>query len=828
MKTLNKTLSLVLVLVMVLGMFGMAGAAFTDQKDAKYNEAVEVMTGIGAINGYTDGSIKPTGTITREEAAKLIVYSILGKNIAEKLTVGATGFKDVDAGRWSAPFISYLVGEGVIAGMGDGTFAPTANVTGYQFAKMMLCANGYGAKGEFVGSGWELATAVQAGKAGIFDGATKVDYEKAATREEAMLYAFNGIQTAQVSYNKLFDQYQTIVHKVGGVDVPLTIADEVYPTLTAQPLTVDGVASYRWMYKGQPISGAYEDAKVLATSKDGTAWNDLKSTSSAKYIGYQPDPSTVTYYVNGVEKTAANDITAAQNLAANKGVVVKFLDTSVPGDSKYDVVSITNDAVATLSGDVIVRTVGADTLVTVPGVLGLSSINAKNVIGYEGLKKDDVVLWHDYDVPGGKAFVLTKCGTFTGTLQATNTYANSIMVDGKTYDISGIRNVDSIANYVNYAGKANTVFYTDAGGYVVKAVPTSATVSLENTLIVAAASDGSSLARLDTFGGYKAKVYFGNGTSAVIDISKIGGKNPSDQNNDGIKDPAAGSLPEDVIAEGLNYYTYVKNDNGTYNLTKVSDQGMGAAVAKGNPTIMTNKGAKLATASTIFMYLDPTTGKISNYIGIANAPSTDKNGAGKGAAVVSLIFDARGYVTLAVVVDDNPDTSTVAKDYVFIATPGTKVYDSAKGNYYTYQAVVNGEIKMVNSLEGYELLLTNGRLYSVDGYVDGRISSASADSGTDGVLASFNGSGAGTAVKKFAVNGTTISYFAAIGDTNPTSSFLTTEDCKFFIIDDVKHTVTAVTAADIAALYDGNFTIFGVEKSSSDPRIAQLFVTIGK
>ena len=165
MKSLNRTLSLVLVIAMCLGLVGVASAAsFTDNSTIQYSEAVDVMTGIGAINGYTDGSFKPAGTITREEAAKMVTYAVLGPTVAKTLSVSSTGFTDVAADRWSAPYITYLVNKGIINGMGDGTFAPTANVTGYQLAKMMLAAAGYGAKGEFTGAGWELAVAQAAKK----------------------------------------------------------------------------------------------------------------------------------------------------------------------------------------------------------------------------------------------------------------------------------------------------------------------------------------------------------------------------------------------------------------------------------------------------------------------------------------------------------------------------------------------------------------------------------------------------------------------------------------------------------------------------------------
>ncbi|MEG2383813.1 MAG: S-layer homology domain-containing protein, partial [Oscillospiraceae bacterium] len=79
MKSLNRTLSLVLVLVMVLGLVGIsAGASFKDEAKINYKEAVGVMTGIGALVGYPDGTFNGTGTVTREEAVKTVVYSVLG------------------------------------------------------------------------------------------------------------------------------------------------------------------------------------------------------------------------------------------------------------------------------------------------------------------------------------------------------------------------------------------------------------------------------------------------------------------------------------------------------------------------------------------------------------------------------------------------------------------------------------------------------------------------------------------------------------------------------------------------------------------------------
>ena len=143
MNSLKRTLSLVLVLVMVLGLFGIAGAAYTDEAKIQYKEAVNVMTGIGAIEGDA-GAFNPAGNLTRAAAAKMVAYTVLGADVAKALPVKASSFKDVNANfAWAIPSIEYLVLKGVIEGYGDGNFGPNKPVTGNELAKMLLVALGY-------------------------------------------------------------------------------------------------------------------------------------------------------------------------------------------------------------------------------------------------------------------------------------------------------------------------------------------------------------------------------------------------------------------------------------------------------------------------------------------------------------------------------------------------------------------------------------------------------------------------------------------------------------------------------------------------------------
>lgn len=216
MRTLKKSLALVLALVMVLGL-GVVGASadnklddYTDAKDIgdAYVEAVGVMTGLEIVDGMTETTIDPTATYTREQAAKIIAYMVLGKAAADSLTCTVAPFDDVAADRWSAGYISFCVEQGIIDGMTDTTFEPTGTLTGFQWAKMLLSAVGFNANGEFTGDSWSLNTSRVAHSVGLFTGDAAGADHVALQRQQAMLYAFNTLTSVGcVVYSEALGDY---------------------------------------------------------------------------------------------------------------------------------------------------------------------------------------------------------------------------------------------------------------------------------------------------------------------------------------------------------------------------------------------------------------------------------------------------------------------------------------------------------------------------------------------------------------------------------------------------------------------------------------------
>ena len=203
---MKKFLSLVLALVMTMSLVTISAGAkdFTDADAINYDEAIAVMSAVKVIDGYPDGSFKPATQLNRGQAAKIICNLVLGPTTASELPTSVAPFKDVAADNVFSGYIAYCAKEGIVGGYADGTFKPTAPLTGYAFMKMLLGALGYDAdiEGYNDPKAWSIAVAKQALGIGLTAG-LKNDFDgtKYVTREEACLYAFNTLKATMVDYD---------------------------------------------------------------------------------------------------------------------------------------------------------------------------------------------------------------------------------------------------------------------------------------------------------------------------------------------------------------------------------------------------------------------------------------------------------------------------------------------------------------------------------------------------------------------------------------------------------------------------------------------------
>lgn len=87
------------------------------------------------ITGYSDGTFKPDGKITRAESATLI------SKVCEKFSENArycNTFTDCKSGMWYEKAVSFCASKGYIKGYSDGTFNPDGNITRAEFATVLV------------------------------------------------------------------------------------------------------------------------------------------------------------------------------------------------------------------------------------------------------------------------------------------------------------------------------------------------------------------------------------------------------------------------------------------------------------------------------------------------------------------------------------------------------------------------------------------------------------------------------------------------------------------------------------------------------------------
>ncbi len=109
-----------------------------DPTNFAYNP-VQHLTGKGAISGYSDGTFRPSNTVTRAQFAKMLVAG-MGWVL---VTPATPTFRDVPTSDWAFPYVETAVQHGALSGYSDGTFRPTSEITRAQLAKLIVVGRGW-------------------------------------------------------------------------------------------------------------------------------------------------------------------------------------------------------------------------------------------------------------------------------------------------------------------------------------------------------------------------------------------------------------------------------------------------------------------------------------------------------------------------------------------------------------------------------------------------------------------------------------------------------------------------------------------------------------
>ena len=334
---MKKFLSLVLALVMTMSLVTVSAGAkdFTDSSKIQYTEAVDVMSAVKVIDGYAEGDFRPSTTLTRGAAAKIICNLILGPTTAGALVADAAPYKDVPTNHTFAGYIAYCQKEGIISGYADGTFRPANSLTGYAFMKMLLGALGYDAEVEgYTGPNWSVNVAKRALNIGLADDLNgEFNGVKAVNREEACLYALNTLTADMVEYDAkttVSTNGTTVViagskakemvnngntdGKIFTKDGVMQFAEKYFDNLTVKTGSDDfSRPANVWKVKAEEI-GTYTntpDASYTKKVEVGDIYKDLG-------LGSKIEKKNVSVYVDGVANASQPAYAITKGDDANK------------------------------------------------------------------------------------------------------------------------------------------------------------------------------------------------------------------------------------------------------------------------------------------------------------------------------------------------------------------------------------------------------------------------------------------------------------------------------------------------------------------------------
>lgn len=118
---------------------GKVSEKFSDCTDGSwYADAVLWASANNVVDGYEDGTFKPTKSITRQEMAKVLYgYDKIGGKTAEGITEKLT-YTDLDAiADWALEAVTYCTAEKYLAGS-NGAFSPKGTATRAMGAKVLM------------------------------------------------------------------------------------------------------------------------------------------------------------------------------------------------------------------------------------------------------------------------------------------------------------------------------------------------------------------------------------------------------------------------------------------------------------------------------------------------------------------------------------------------------------------------------------------------------------------------------------------------------------------------------------------------------------------
>ncbi len=352
MKTLKKTLCLVLAVVMVVGVLVLpANAAATTTEDTDATAAFKTLNEYGVMYGV-DANNTPalSKNINRQDMAA-IVYRIMTGDTTDKYKDNYASAADEFAdsatfATWAKGYIGYVRNQGIFVGDNKGNFKPTEEIAGSDVLTVLLRCIGYGKNNEFTGANYAQNALTQATQIHMFGGVTgykpvaEKTMDKAISRGVVAKLTFNAIQAPMVTY---FNDTYSAYSSQGRPVAPNTTGATLNPRLIqVVPGTTTTVVYDEWgvptvktpstLYFNNPIPAVTVDKSTTSSKALVEYKNAVTQCDLAEALGMEETKTFLTY-TNGIENKTTTSVNPL-NTTAQIGAQGRY--TAVYENPKFD------------------------------------------------------------------------------------------------------------------------------------------------------------------------------------------------------------------------------------------------------------------------------------------------------------------------------------------------------------------------------------------------------------------------------------------------------------------------------------------------------------
>ena len=299
----------------------------------KYENAVDLLVGLGIVTGDDDGNFYPDREVTRAEATAMVLR-LIGMPSADTANGASQIYLDVPVGQWYTSYINTATKVGFIAGDGDGYFRPEDPVTYDEYIKMIISGIGYDEIAKSKG-GYPSGYVQLANEIGVLDNETFMSGTN-ITRGATAMYAYNAmftrVLTTVYGQNGALEYYMSDnnayliesifnVYEVRGkvISNSFTSINETGAENDEGRITIQTEDGGLYIYgTGYTNAADYLGFAVVAYVKDSSGVSDIIS------IGLEAD-------MNNMVELSGSDITTIETSDAS--VTVRY-DAENTGDER--------------------------------------------------------------------------------------------------------------------------------------------------------------------------------------------------------------------------------------------------------------------------------------------------------------------------------------------------------------------------------------------------------------------------------------------------------------------------------------------------------------